>query len=218
MYLKQELVAVSRKVYLNKFVAAYDGNISCRTSENKILITRSAVCKGDVNQEDIITLNLSGETISGSGKASTESKLHLFIYNKREDVQAVIHAHPVYLTAFAAAGLALDNHYFPEVALTIGKVPLCNYETPSTDALHLSLFPYIDFAHCFLLQNHGVVATGRSLSEAYFRLEKLEHSAKTLIFAKALGGAQPLPDDKIEELYKLSSTVYGIHQDKRNIF
>jgi len=214
---KKKLVEICHKVYLNGFVAAYDGNISCRTSNNTLLITRSGVCKGDVSEKDIVEIDLNGNNFIGKQKISTEHKIHLYAYQKRKEVKAVVHCHPTYATAFALIGQGLDNHYLPEVFLTIGKVPLCKYATPSTDGVHKSLDPYINYSWAMLLQNHGAVTLGISLDDAYFKMEKLEHAAKIILLARLIGKPKELSKKNINDILKISKKVYGIIPDKRNI-
>jgi L-fuculose-phosphate aldolase len=207
---RKEVAGICRKVYEKGFVAAYDGNISVLTSNHSVLITRSGICKGEVEESDVLEINLSGVLLSGKGKISTENKLHLFVYNNRPDIKAVVHCHPPYATAFAAAGKDLSQPVFPEVLLTLGKVPLCEYATPSTDSLLKSMEPHINNSSALLLGNHGAVTFGTSLKEAYFRMEKLEHTAKTLLFAHLLGGAKNIPEEKINELIDIAEKTYGI--------
>ncbi|RPI70216.1 MAG: class II aldolase/adducin family protein, partial [Ignavibacteriales bacterium] len=152
MHDKRKLVEICRKVYEKGFVAASDGNISTVTPDNTFLITRSGISKGDVTEDDILEIDSSGNILNGTGKLSTEYKIHLFAYSRRNEVNAVVHCHPVFATAFAAAGEGFSKHIFPEIILTLGKIPLCKYETPSTDALALSMEPHIDYAWAFLLQ------------------------------------------------------------------
>ena len=130
---KKKLVEICHKVYVNGFVTAYDGNISCRTSKNTVLITRSGICKGDVKEKDIVEIDLNGKVLKGKQKISTEHKIHLYAYKKRKEVNSVVHCHPAYATAFTLLGEGLENHYLPEVFLTFGKIPLCKYATPSTN-------------------------------------------------------------------------------------
>lgn len=215
---KTKLVEICRKVYREGFVAATDGNISAVTKDNTFLITRSGINKGEVTEEDIVEIDASGKIINGKGTLSTEFKIHLFAYSRRPEVFAVVHCHPVYATAFASTGHGLDRHIFPEVILTLGKVPICKYATPSTDELALSMEPYIDYAWAFLLENHGAVTLGRDPDDAYNKMEKLEHAAKTIFAARLLGGEQEITSDKIRELLKLASETYGIIPDKRNIY
>jgi L-fuculose-phosphate aldolase len=213
---KRKLVEICRKVYEKGFVAATDGNISTVTSYNTFLITRSGISKGEVTEDDILEIDAAGNILKGKGKLSTEFKIHLFAYSRRPEVNAVVHCHPVYATAFATVGEELTKHIFPEVILTIGKIPLCRYETPSTDSLPLSMEPYIDFAWAMLLQNHGAVTLGKNLDDAYNKMEKLEHAAQTIFAARLLGGEKELSFEKVKELLNLAKDVYGISLDKRN--
>ncbi len=214
---KKRLVEICHKVYTKGFVAAYDGNISCRTSRNTVLITRSGICKGDVTEKDIVEIDLAGKVLFTKQKISTENKIHLLAYQKRKEVNAVVHCHPTYATAFALTGEGMDKHYLPEVFLTIGKVPLCKYATPSTDLVPKSLEPYINFSWAMLLQNHGAVTLGKSLDEAYFRMEKLEHAAKIILLARLVGKPKELSKKNINDILKISEKTYGIIPDKRNI-
>ena len=218
MSVRDDLVAICRKVYEKGFVSAYDGNLSVRLDEGRILITPSGKCKGEIEDKDLIEIDYKGNLIRGEGKVSTEAKIHLTVYRKREDVSAVVHCHPVHATAFSAIGEGLLRPVFPEVILSLGKVPLCKYATPSTDELSDSMLPYIDYVWALLLENHGAVTFGKNIKGAYFRMEKLEHAAHTIAVARMMGREKSLPVNKLKELYSISEEVYGIKIDKRNRF
>ena len=213
-----KLISVCHKVYEKRFVSANDGNISVITSENTILITRSGICKGDITEKDILEFDFNGKHLKGEGKITTEFKLHLYAYSKRKEVNAVVHCHPVYATAFSLLGEELVKHYFPEVILTLGKVHLCKYATPSTKDLPLSLDPHIDYGWAFLLQNHGALTLGKNLDDAYYKMEKLEYSAETIFKARQLGTPHELSPDDVRRLVELSEETYGITQDPKNVF
>src|SRR5215213_6719855 len=136
-------------------------------------------------------------------RASSELAMHLLIYHERPDITAVCHAHPPHGTAFAVAGLAIDKPILSEVILTLGCVPLTDYGTPSTDELTEAMKPYVKHHNALLMANHGAVAYGEDLWQAFDRLETLEHTAKISILAKALGGANDLPSDAIEKLINI---------------
>lgn len=214
MSLINDLVKYSNLVYQKGFVSATDGNLSVRIDESRIAITRSGICKGEVQENDIVIVDNFGNFISGNGRASTELKIHLLAYNKRKEVNAVIHCHPIYTTALASANQSLEDPIFPEFILTFGKVPLCKYGTPSTDELPDSMKPFIDKAWAMLLQNHGAVTFGKNLHDAYFKMEKLEHTAKILNKAQAFGGAKLLPNQKVCKLKEIAQSVYGIEINK----
>lgn len=214
---KKKLVEICHKVYEKGFVAAYDGNISCRTEDNTFLITRSGICKGDVTEKDIIEIDAHGKILKGKYKISTEHKIHLYAYKIRKEINAVVHCHPVYATAMALLGKGLNEHYLPEVMLTLGKIPLCKYATPSTNDVPESMEPYIHYSAAMLLENHGAVTLGKTLDDAYYKMEKLEHYSKILLLAKLSDTPRRLSKKNITDILRISESTYGIKTDKRNI-
>ncbi len=216
MNLKETLVNTCHKVYANGYVAAYDGNLSVRYDSDKFIITPSGKCKGDVGIDDLIVIDTKGNKLEGRGKVSTEYKIHLLIYNSRPEINSVVHCHPVHATAFAAMGESLNNPVFPEVILSLGKIPLCKYATPSGDGLPNSMSPYVEYCWAFLLENHGAVTVGKTIEGAYYRMEKLEHSAKTLSVIRSMGREKTIPLQKLRELYSIAESTYGIKIDKRS--
>ncbi len=217
MSLKSDLVEACHKVYSKGFVSAYDGNLSVRTNRKTILITPSGKCKGEISEKDLLEIDFKGTLLKGTGKISTESKLHLIAYQKREDINSIIHCHPVHATALATAGEGMTNPVFPEVILSIGPVHLCKYATPSSSELANSTLPYIKFAWALLLENHGAVTFGKNIKEAYFRMEKLEHAAHTLIMTRIIGKEKIISSNKLKQLYSIAEKVYGIKVNKKNI-
>jgi L-fuculose-phosphate aldolase len=218
MSIKSRLADICHKVYDKGFVAGYDGNLSVRASDNSIYITPSAKCKGEVRETDILEIDLNGSLIAGNGKPSTESKIHLLAYIERADINAVIHCHPIYATAFASVGQSFDKPIFPEIILLYGKIPLCKYGTPSTQELPDSLLPHIKSSNILLLENHGAVSLGKSIDDAYYNMEKLEHMAHTLFVARTLGGEKQLSKENVEKLYSISEKTYGLSVNAKNKF
>lgn len=210
MSLIRELVKYSNKTYEKGFVAATDGNLSVRLDDNRIAITKSGLCKGDITESDIIIVDFNGNKLEGNGKPSSELKIHLLAYNTRKDINAVVHSHPIYATAFATANLDFTDPIFPEVILTIGPVHLCKYGTPSTEELPNSMLPFIQSSWAMILQNHGLVTFGSDLVSAYNRTEKLEHAAKTILVSKLLGGENVLTEEQVSKLNSIAEKTWGI--------
>ncbi len=193
---------VGKLLYQRSYVVAFDGNVSIRLDENKVLATPTMTCKGRMTEDCLALTDLDGKPLSDK-KASSELAMHLLIYKMRPDIKAVCHAHPPHGTAFAVAGLAIDKPILSEVILTLGCVPLTDYGTPSTDELTEAMKPFVPHHNALLMANHGAVAYGEHLWQAFDRLETLEHTAKIAILAKALGGANDLPKDAIEKLINI---------------
>lgn len=200
MGLKSELIYYSNLCYNNKFVAATDGNISVRTKKNYILSTATETCKGKIKPSDLVKVNLKGKKTQGKKQPSTELKLHLFIYHQRKDINAVVHTHPKFSTAFAASGIALDKLVFPEIYLRLGKIPLAKYATPSTEEVPASLVNFVKDYNAILMSNHGLVTYAKSLEEAYFLTEKVEQFAEISYYSRMLGGEKELTSAQIKKL------------------
>ena len=204
----EELIAVAHRVDAKGLVAATDGNISARLPNGNILATPTSLNKGFLKADDLIEMTTDGMQLSGTRRPSTEMKMHLFIYQQRPDVNAVVHCHPLYATGFAAAGIPLKPNVFPEVVVTLGEIPLAAYAAPSTDELAHSLMPFIKQYHAVLLANHGVVTYGSNLWESCFLMEKVEQTAHMLFIAENLGGAKQLNAEQVAHLKVLARTVY----------
>jgi L-fuculose-phosphate aldolase len=141
--------------------------------------------------------------------------MHLLIYRERPDVKAVCHAHPPHGTAFAVAGIAIDQPILSEVILTLGCVPLAAYGTPSTEELTEAMQPLIKHHNALLMANHGAVAYGADLWQAWDRLETLEHTAKIAILSRVLGGSKNLPADAIEKLINVREAAGYLGESAR---
>jgi len=196
---RREIVRVGRALYERGYVVSSDGNISVRLSDDRIVATPTMHSKGRLTEDSLAITDLEGTPLNDR-RASSELLMHLLIYRERADVHAVCHAHPPHGTAFAVAGLAIDEPILSEVILALGCVPLAAYGTPSTDELTLAMQPLVRHHNALLMANHGAVAYGADVWQAFDRMETLEHTARITILARTLGGARKLPPDAIEKL------------------
>jgi L-fuculose-phosphate aldolase len=130
--------------------------------------------------------------LAGEGRPSSELAMHLAIYAARPDVRAVVHAHPPVATAFGVAGEPLPDDVLPELICQVGPVAMVPYFTPGTREAHAALAPYLAGHDAFVLANHGATTVGGSLDEAHRRMESLEHAARIVQAARALGRVTPL--------------------------
>jgi L-fuculose-phosphate aldolase len=198
---REDVVHVCRLVYEKGWVAANDGNISVRLSDDLVLCTPTALSKGKVQKEDLIVCDMKGAKVRGERQGTSEIAMHLTIYSLRPDVTAVVHAHPPVATGFAAAGRALDKALLPEVIIQLGAVPLASYGLPGTQALSDGMLPFIPTYDALLLENHGCTAYGADVWHAYYKMETVEHFARITFVAEMLGGARPLPREEVEKLF-----------------
>lgn len=199
---REAIIAVGKLLYERSYVVSSDGNLSVRLDDNRVIATPTMMSKGRMTLDSLAVTDLDGKPLNDR-RASSELAMHLLIYRQRHDVKAVCHAHPPHGTAFAVAGLSIDAPILSEVILTLGCVPLTGYGTPSTSELTEAMKPFVEHHNALLMANHGAVAYGADLWQAFDRMETLEHTAKISILAKQLGGAKDLPEGAIEKLINI---------------
>lgn len=198
------LVEAGERLWRQGLVAHTDGNLSVRLDDEWVLITPSGVNKGRMRPYQLLRITLADGQVDGHGKPSVETPMHLAIYRRYRHIGAIVHAHPPYATAFAAAGLSLTEPVFPEMVLRFGEVPLVPYITPGTDELAEAVVTALQGRSAVLLQNHGALTVAATMEEACGLMEALEWTAKVLWLAKALGGGKPLPPDEVMRLVSRS--------------
>src|SRR6266704_2209382 len=196
---RRDLVRICKLMYERSYVVSSDGNVSVLLDDGRVLATPTMTCKGRTMEDMLAVTDLEGHSLNDR-RASSELAMHLLVYRERPDVRAVCHAHPPHGTAFAVAGLPIDQPILSEVILTLGCVPLAEYGTPSTEELTDAMRPLVKHHNALLMANHGAVAYGADLWQAFDRLETLEHTAKIAILSRSLGGSRNLSPDAIEKL------------------
>jgi len=197
---RREICTAGSWLYQRGFIPSSDGNLSIRLGEERVLATPTGVCKGTLTPEDLVVTDLEGRKLEGFREPSSELKMHLFIYKRRADVNAICHAHPLVATGYAAAGLALDKPLLAEMVYSLGSIPLAPYAPPGTDALSASLEPLIANHNAILMANHGVVTYGCDLLTAFHHMEMVEHHARISLVTELLGKQSLLSGGDVEKL------------------
>jgi len=207
--LRELMCDVGRRMYAKNLVAATDGNISVRLSPDRFLCTPSGVSKGFMKPGDIVIADGSGAKISGDGKVSSEFFTHLACYEERADILAVVHAHPPKAIGATVAGISLEECVLPEVVYALGGIPTTAYATPATREGAAVIREHIRGCDAVMLDRHGAVTVGADLLDAYFKMEKIEHAAESLLTAHSLGQVRRLSRAEVDKLYKVRED-YGV--------
>jgi len=203
--LKKAIVKVARRLDQKGILTSTDGNLSARLDDGGTLITPSGSCKGELEPEQLVRLFRDGSP--RSGKPSSEIALHRMIYERRPDIRAIIHAHPPYATAYAVAGLALDQPILSEAILTLGRVPVASYAMPTAEELARSVEPLVAQHDAVLLRFHGAVCFARDIEQAGYLMETLEHVARIDYIRRALGSNELIPDSEVARLETLRAAM-----------
>jgi L-fuculose-phosphate aldolase len=207
--LRELICWVGQRLYDKNLVAATDGNISVWLDEDRFLCTPSGVSKGFMKPGEIVIANGAGDKISGNGKVSSEFFTHLAAYEERSDVRAVVHAHPPKAVGFTLAGVSLTELVLPEVVFAIGGIPTSEYATPGTKEGAGVIRELIQECDALMLDRHGALTVGEDLLDAFFKMEKIEHSVETLLTAKLVGDIRTLNPEQLEKLFSAHGD-YGL--------
>jgi L-fuculose-phosphate aldolase len=213
---ERELICrIGKLLYDRGYAAANDGNLSLRVGEERLLVTPSGVGKGRMTPEMLLVTDMNGNVLEGSRHPSSELKMHLEVYRQRTDVQAVVHAHPPVSTAFAVCRQGLDTPYLAELVVGLGQVPCTPaFAMLSTEEVPRSIVPYLADHNALLLANHGALAWGSDLWEAFDRLEMTEQAAKIVLNAKLLGAPVALNADEVQRLKDLRAMYKTLKETK----
>lgn len=201
--IREDICEVGRRMYAKGFIAANDGNVSVRTSEGEIWTTPTGYCKGFLTPDVLVKVSAAGEVLEGNARPSSELKMHLCVYRKRGDVQAVVHAHPPFATAHAVAGIPLDRAYMPESVVVLGTIPVAKYGTPSTEEIPEAIASFVQNHNGLLLENHGALTWGKDLQTAYALMEALEFNAHVSFLVRQMGMERELSHERVAQLVSL---------------
>jgi L-fuculose-phosphate aldolase len=210
---RKDIVRICRLMHEKGLISATDGNVSVRLSPDRIITTPRGLGKGFLSERELVVIDYEGNVISGDLLPSSEIMMHLAAYRLRPEINAVVHGHPPVAIAFTIAGLSLAKCVLPEVVLTLGTIPTARYATPSTEEVPESIKDFLPDHDAILLERHGAVTLGRDLLDAYYKLEKIEHTAYITYIARNLGQVSTLSESQIEKLLAAG----GADEMKRSI-
>ena len=213
---KEQICDVCHKMWQQGWVAANDGNVSVRLGAGTFLATPTGISKSFITPDKLVRIDGLGTVLEAEEgyKPSSEIKMHLCCYQERDDVGAVVHAHPPTATGFAVAHLDMDRYTMIESIIAVGSVPVTPYGTPSTEEVPNAIRPYLQEHDVMLLENHGALTVGADLITAYYRMETLELWAKISLVAHLLGGEKEISKENIDRLISMRSQykVTGRHE------
>lgn len=199
--LRSQVVLHSRKLHAMGWVANHDGNVSLRLSGDRLLMTATGLSKADIDDGALIITDLEGRVLEGRKKPFSELELHIAAYRARDDVGAVLHAHPPYATAMGVAGASLEVAVLPEFLVSLGRgVPTAPLSLPKTPESRRAVSELAARTNAMLLAGNGVLTLGDDLSQAYLRMELVEHYAKIVTLARQMGPLRELAPDQVQKL------------------
>ena len=199
------VLATAKELLAKGLVEGTAGNVSARMADGNICITPSSVDYRAMVLEDLVVIDPAGEVVDGERPPSSEKLLHLACYAAFEEVGSVIHSHPVHATMFAVARRPIPACIDEFTVYVGGEVAVTRYSPSGTTDVGEAAVECLAQRGAALLANHGMVAVGKSPSDALHVTAMVERAAQIVVGAMALGGAEPLPD-------KVNRDFAGVYQ------
>ncbi len=195
---RETIAAFMRRLYERGLTTTSGGNLSMREG-SVVCITPSASDKGAMAADEVGVADLDGKILGRPFKPSIETRMHLEIYKARPDVSAIVHAHPPMCSAFAATGASIDTSLLSESYAILGRVAYAPYRKMGSIELASAVASASLASNCVMMRNHGALAVGRSMLEAFDRLEVLEAAAKVnlLLLGPLKGQGRPLGPEEL---------------------
>lgn len=208
--LRQAIVDTMRAMDARGLNRGTSGNVSVRWGEG-MLVTPSGIVPDALAPEQIVHVRTDGTVVDGDYRPSSEWRMHMGIYTRRGDAQAVVHCHARHATTLACAGRNIPPiHYM--VAVSGGaSVPLAPYATFGSDDLARGVVETLDGRRACLMANHGLIALGANLRQALAVTEEIEEQAAVYWGTLAIGGPTLLDDGQMAEVM----TAFGGYGQRR---
>ena len=200
---RKEVARFMRRLYNRGLTTTSGGNISLRITDDIIVITPSATDKGRMRWEEVGIMNILGENLTPELKPSIEYDMHLSIYKKKKEVTAIVHAHPVFASAFTAMKCKINTNLTAEARAILGDPIVVPYALMGTRELADLAAENILYSDILLLENHGILTTGSNILQAFDKIEVLENAAKMTLIVEMAKKKSPLSKSRIFEIEKL---------------
>jgi L-ribulose-5-phosphate 4-epimerase len=205
----KQIVNIGMQLKKKKLIVGTWGNISSRIPDSNIIaITPSGRNYLDLTPNDIVLVNNQGRVIEGKYKPSSETQVHLSIYRERSDVQAIIHTHSIFASAFAVAGKSIPPIIEDLVQVIGGSVDVADYALPGTTELAQNVIKALQDKNAALMANHGMVGCGHSLIESMVACELVEKAAQICIYANSLGNVSTLSTEDVSLMHNFYLKEY----------
>jgi len=194
MNLRKELLNYYKMAYGDSLMTGTSGNASVLLGEDSVLITPSSLGHKKMTVQDLMVIDFDGNILEGEHKPSSEWRMHVAIYQNCGFAKAVFHTHSPYATAYAVADKEIPEILVEMRAFTDGAIPVSRFALAGSTNLGKNVADVLWDRRTCLMQNHGVVAVGDTIGDAFLRAAYVEDAAKICYFASNIGRAATISE------------------------
>ena len=205
--IKKEICDIGRRIWAREYCDGNGGNISARLGPDRFIITPTGVSKGFMTPDMLSMVDIKGNQLAGTWKRSSEFTTHAAIYETTPEAASVCHAHPVHAGAFAIKELQPPARLIPELEVFVGQVAVAGYQTPGSPEIAASIRPLAPQHQSIIMGCHGVICWGKSVEDAYFKMEITDAYCRTIILAQSLPGSASIPCEKMDDLLNIKKSM-----------
>lgn len=185
----------------NNLTFSTGGNLSIRIDDRSFLITPSGMAYESLKERDLVVMTSEGEILKGDRKPSSEWHMHGAIYDARPEINVLIHTHSPYVSVVSSLGEDLPPISYLIASAGTRTVPLARYETFGTKELGEAAVEAMGDCKAVMLANHGLIAGGDTLAQAFSLAQEIEFCAFMYVTALSTGKKIIfIPDDKMDEV------------------
>ena len=201
--LKERICGIGERIWNKGYVDGNGGNITVRVGDNLVLCTPTLISKGFMTPDDICMVDLDGNQVAGTRPRTSEVNTHLAIMKNEPNAKSCVHAHPIYATAFAVAGVTPPSCLIPEPEVFLGEIGFASYQTPGSPENAAEVAKLAKKHQSILMQNHGVICWGKDVEDAYWKMENTDAFCHTVTITMQIGGPKQYGPDKLKELIEI---------------
>jgi L-fuculose-phosphate aldolase len=201
--LKERICAIGERIWNKGYVDGNGGNITVRVGDNLVLCTPTLISKGFMKPDDICMVDLDGNQVAGTRPRTSEVNTHLAIMKSEPNAKSCVHAHPIYATAFAVAGVTPPSCLIPEPEVFLGEIGFASYQTPGSPENASEVGKLAKKHQSILMHNHGVIGWGMDVEDAYWKMENTDAFCHTVTITMQIGGPKQYGPDKLKELIQI---------------
>lgn len=211
--IKEQICDIGRRIWAREYCDGNGGNISARLGPDRFICTPTGVSKGFMTPDMLCMVDGKGTQLGGTWKRSSEITTHMAIFHSTPEAVSVCHAHPCHAGAFAIKGMQPPPRLIPELEVFVGTVAYTPYKTPGSPEIAAEIFPLAPKHQSILMGNHGVICWGKSVEDAYFKMEITDAYCRTVILAQSIPGGASIPCEKLPELLEIKKRL-GLPDDR----
>mgnify|MGYP001321344841 CR=1 FL=1 len=205
----EAVLKATKEMVSSGLVSGTAGNVSGRMPDGNVVMTPSSTPYDTMTVDELVVVDMDGNVVDGEKGPTSEKALHLACYRDHDEVGGVVHCHATHASMFALVRKPIPAVIEEFVVYVGGDVPVAAYRPTGSDALADEIVTHLHDRSAALMANHGLLAIGRDADDALHTALCVEHNARIIWGARALGEPAPIPEENTKDFTGVYEFVRG---------